>query len=207
MPKAVDWVFNRAVQLIAAWVVSVSLGAWQHFVKACTWPEIIVGSLAVFVLVAWSTKEFVHMPLRLRVRQWLDHSGFAVTTIPGDDFTFALTDNVRLTALITKRKDSNGIDIAIPGLKPSPDQAAVFKTWSSAQKEAFLRNIRMEFLRSGVQFTDLDLESGITLSERLVVNNHTTEVEFLRRLMFVRSSARLYLEILKDLSVSTEAIP
>ena len=66
--------------------------------------------------------------------------------------------------------------------------------------------VRLELLKYGVQFSNLVLEGeGVTFSDSVMVDSAFIGPEFLQRVLFVRSGARVYRELLNELYDASES--
>lgn len=133
-----------------------------------------------------------------RVRNWLDGTGFGIQTIQDEkEFHFAVTDNVGLRTNIWQIRAGQPITIVMSSLKPTTDQLAYFQSLDPSRQLDFWKPIRLELLKFRIGYTDLKLDGdGVAFSDQIMVSTTLTGVEFLNRVMFVRSAGRLYLELL-----------
>jgi hypothetical protein len=138
---------------------------------------------------------------RSKVRDWLDNSGYSIATIEdNNEFHFIMTDNVGFRASILQLKNGSPIQVVSPRHTASTEQIAVYQSLDPQSQKEFWRRVRLELLRYGVSFSNLRLEGdGVSFSESVAVSPSLDGREFLRRVLFVRSGARLYQELLLEL--------
>jgi hypothetical protein len=199
---ATKWLFSRAAQIVMTTILAAGTGIWQKLTKTSTWPEVILFGLVTFVCVLWILEKFWVLPLRWRLRQWLDDTGFNVKTVTTNEveFRFVLTDTIHLQTMIVQEKPDRPILIAAFRITPTDEQLAIFKGWPQEKKDAFWRRVKMEFMRYGINFSDLTLESpGVTLSTQIMPSRELTSLEFTSAVLHVRSGARLYNEYLSEI--------
>ena len=111
-----------------------------------------------------------------------------------------MTDAVGITTEILQTKLDSPVLIASPSHKATPEQVAAYSSLTAQRRGEFWRMVRLELVKYDVQFSNLVLEGeGVTFSDNVMVDNVFSGPEFLQRVLFVRSGARLYRELLKEL--------
>ena len=187
------------LQLMIALTVTSTVTVFALIGKYWNWPNAVVGSILLLCGVFYLTDRLGLGPtLKSRVRDWLDASNYDVRTIQDSNhFHFMMTDNIGLKTAILQVKPDSPISIVCPKIGPLPEQLAAYKALSSDQeRKAFWRTVRHELLKYGISFSDLKPDGeGVTFSDLVVVSPSFTSAEFLNRVMFVRSGARLYRDL------------
>ena len=90
--------------------------------------------------------------------------------------------------------------------KATPHQVAAFSALTPERRADFWRMVLLELLKYRVQFSNLILKGdGVTFTDSVMVDSAITGPEFLQRLSFVGSGARLYLELLLELYDASES--
>jgi hypothetical protein len=198
------------LRLVVGLAVTGTITTFAVVNKLWGWPNAVVGGLLLLCGTLYLMDRFgIGPPLKSRVRDWLDRSGYSIRTIDDDNaFHFVMTDNIGCVTDIFQVKADSPVSIVSGKHKATPEQLKAFKAMSPQQQWAFWRSVRLELLRYGVGFSDLTLEGeGVNFSDQFVVGRAISGPEFLRRLLFVRSGARLYQEILLGLSGCVEQSP
>jgi hypothetical protein len=163
------------------------------------WPNAIVGAVLLASGLTYLMDRFGLGPsTRSKVRNWIDRSGFSIKTVQDtNEFHFTLTDNIGLVTDILQIRSGGPIMMVSAHHKASPAQLTSFHALTPAEQYAFWRNVRLELLRYGTSFSSLTLEGeGVAFSDSVESDRGLTETDFLKRLLFVRSSGRLYWELL-----------
>ncbi len=176
-----------------------TVAAWALVNKYWTWPNALVGSVLLLSGTLYLMDRLgVGPSTRSRVRNWLDGSGFGIQTIQDEkEFHFAMIDNVGLRTNIWQIRAGQPITIVMSNLTATPEQLAYFQALDHNRQFEFWKRIRLELLRFRIAYTHLKLDGdGVSLSDQIVASRALTGVEFLSRVMFVRSAGRLYLELL-----------
>jgi len=199
-------------QLVVGVLVAGVIASIAVLTKAWSWPNAAVGAVLLVCGVMYLMDRFGFGPsTKSRVRDWLDSSGFGVQTVEDTfEFHFVMTDPVGLRTDIFQAKTDSPVVIVSAKHVASKSQLDTFKTLSDADQKQFWKNVKLELLRYGVQFSNLNLnEPGTDFSDTFVVSRTSTGTEFLKRVLFVRSGARLYQELLLELAAGpgNEAIP
>jgi len=142
-----------------------------------------------------------------RVRDWLDSLGFNIQTVQdANEFHFRMTDAVGITTEILQAKLDSPVLIASPFHKATPEQVAAYNSLTAQRRGEFWRMVRLELVKYGVQFSNLVLEDeGVTFSDNVMLDSAFSGPEFLQHVLFVRSAARLYRELLKELYDASES--
>jgi hypothetical protein len=167
--------------------------------KYWTWPNAVVGSVLLASGILYLMDRVGIGPsVKSRVRNWLDSSSFGIQTIQdANELHFVMTDNIGLRTDILQVKPDSPITIVSANHTGTPEQLVAFKALEKTQQDAFWRNVRLELLRYGIQFSNLSLEGkGVAFSVNVVIDRRLNASEFLQRILFVRSGARLYWELL-----------
>jgi hypothetical protein len=140
--------------------------------------------------------------IKSRVRDWLDSSSYSIQTVQdANEFHFVMVDPVGSRTDIFQVKADFPVMIVSRNHLATPEQLSTYQSLSNTDQQRFWNNIRLELLRYGVEFSDLTLEKpGTSFSDAVVVSRTTTAVEFLKRVLFVRSGARLYWGLLLELN-------
>ena len=206
-----EYVFKLVVTLAVTGTVTVVAVINKYW----TWPNAVVGGVLLLCGVLYLTDRFGIGPsLKSRVRDWLDSSGFDIRTVQNsNEFHFVMTDSIGLSTDIFKANSDAPINIISGKHLPTPQRLATFKALTKPQQDAFWKNIRLELLRYGISFSALTLEGeGVSFSDGVIAVPTLTGVEFLKRVLFVRTGARLYQELLAALddygqSSATETAP
>jgi hypothetical protein len=194
-------------QLVVGVGVTSAVAVYALIGKYWTWPNAIVGSVLLLSGVLYLMDRLGLGPsTKSRVREWLDDSAFSIQTIhDSNEFHFVMTDNLGLRTAIYQIKAGGPVAIASFNHLATPQQVKGFQALSPIQKTAFWKNVRLELLRYGVSFSDLALEgNGVTFSDNVMIGPGFSEADFLRRVLFVRSGARLYQELLLTLTEGAE---
>jgi hypothetical protein len=176
--------------------------------KNWTWPNAFVGGVLLLCgLLYLMEKLGIGPSTKSRVREWPDSSGFNIQTVrDANEFHFRTTDAVGITTDILQAKFDSPVIIASAHHRATPQQVAGFNALTPERRADFWRMVRLELLKYGVQFSNLVLEGdGVTFTESVMVDSAVTGPEFLQRLSFVRSGARLYLEFLLELYDASES--
>jgi len=115
-----------------------------------------------------------------------------------------MIDNVGFRTDIFQIKSGGPIAIASFKHVANPQQVKAFQSRGPAGQAAFWRTVRLELLRYGISFLDLKLDGdGVVFSDSVVVGRGFSGTELLQRMLFVRSGARLYQELLLELQDTT----
>jgi len=191
-----EYIFQIAVGVAVAATVAVS----AVIAKIWTWPNAIVGGVLLLCgLLYLMDRLGIGPSARTRVRNWLDDSGFPIQTVTDNNaMHFVLVDNVGLYTHIIQIKSGDPINIAMPNLRATDKQIEVFNSWDKDTQQEFWKKVRFELFRARILFTDLKLEEGIALSVQVGLAKTLTGVEFMREVVNVRSTGRLYLELLNE---------
>jgi hypothetical protein len=191
-------------------VVAVAVTSTVAFValinRLWPWPNAVLGGVLLLCGILYLLDRLGIGPsTKSRVRDWLDSSGYSIRTIhDSNEFHFVMTDNVGLRTSIIQADSHAPISVVSAGYTATPKQFAAFNGLDRSQQDRFWKNIRLELLRYRIAFSDLTLEGGgVALSDDMMVSRTLTGTEFLQRVLFVRSGARLYQELLAEL----DAIP
>lgn len=197
-----EYVFKLVVTVAITSTVAIAALANRLW----TWPNAVVGSVLLACGVVFLMDRLgVGPSLKSRVRDWLDGSSFDVKTIQDtNEIHYVVTDNIGMKTDIIQVKHGGPIEIISIKHTATPDQLAVYNKMNEPEKATFWRDIRLELLRYGLAFTDLRLDGdGVAFSDTLVAGSHVSSIDFLKRLLFVRSGARLYWELSNNLTHST----
>lgn len=146
---------------------------------------------------------------RSKVREWLDGSGYSIQTFDDqNEFHFVMTDNIGLRTSILQNKANSPIVVMSPRLTATATQLVAFNALSLEDKNKFWRDVRIEFLRRGISFSTLRMDGdGVAVSQTFMMGPGLNGPEFLQRVLFVRSTARLYWALLEDLSENKSLAP
>jgi hypothetical protein len=188
-----------AVNLVAAVMFTIAVAAWAIIQKYWSWPNAIVGAVLLASALFYLMDRFeLGRSLKSRVRDWLDSSGYAITKVDDTNVIhYRVTDNIKMITDVLQFKGDSPIHIATGHHLASAAQLATYNAMPPDKQQVFWRNVRLELLRYGIQFSDLKLDAeGVTFSEDVVPSRTLTATDFLQRLMFVRSAGRLYWELL-----------
>lgn len=199
--QAVDWLHGQATKIISTVVVAVGYIVWSIFKSSLEPPELVAFSLLVFVCLTWLADRFWHLPTQLRVRQWLDGTGFDVKTMPlnGAQFRYVLTDNLQIKTTIVQWKPAGPIEILALGIEPTPTQKAAIRSAPSEAEKTFWRHVKLELLRLGIQYSDLTLDNpGVTIFTRLPLSHELSDVDFLGAVLRIRSTTRYLIESMAE---------
>jgi hypothetical protein len=201
-----EWLF----QLVVGLGVAGTIAAAALINKYWTWPTAVVGAVLLLCELLYLMERLGIGPsTRSRVRDWLDSSSYSIQAVQDtNQFHFVMTDNVGIRTNIFQVKADSPVTIISPGHKASPEQLAAFNSLDQSHQRAFWRNVRLELLRYGVQFSNLTLDGeGVAFSDNVLVSRSLTGTEFLKRILFVRSGARLYQELLLTLHDAEQRLP
>ena len=191
------------LQLFVSGILGVGLAIWAYINRLWSLPNAIVGGVLLICGVFYLMDRFgLGQTLKSKVRDWLDGSGYGIQTVPdANHFHYRMTDNINMVTDILQSKSGAPILVASGHHKASPIQLAGFNQMLPVEQQAFSRNVRLELLRYGIAYSDLKLDGdGVAFSLSIVPSPSLTSTEFLDRLMFVRSAARLYWELLMELN-------
>lgn len=168
--------------------------------KLWTWPNAVVGGLLMLCSLLYLMDKIGLGPTpRMRIRNWLDDSGFGIQTVNDENaIHFVLVDNVGLYTHIMQVKHGDPINIGMPKLKPDGKQIAAFNALNDEEQQAIWKPIRLELLRNRIQYSDLNVTDGVLISFQIGMARTLTGVEFLREVTHVRTAGRLYLELLNE---------
>jgi hypothetical protein len=197
-------------QLVVGVGVTSAVAAFALVGKYWTWPNAIVGSVLLFSGALYLMDRLGLGPsTKSRVRDWLDHSSYAIQTIQDvNEFHFVMTDNVGMKTEIIQAKAGSQIVLATGRHTATSEQVQTFTAMSETQRQAFWKTVRLELLRYGASFTDLKLEAeGVAFSDNVAIGPSLNEADFLRRILFVRTAARLYWELLRELNRGGTVLP
>src|SRR6516164_8152126 len=193
-------------------VVGVGVASIIAFValvsKNWTWPNAFVGGVLLLCgLLYLMEKLGIGPSTKSRVRDWLDSLGFNIQTVQdANEFHFRMTDAVGITTEILQAKLDSPVLIASPFHKATPEQVAAYNSLTAQRRGEFWRMVRLELVKYGVQFSNLALEEeSVTFSDNVMIDSAFSGPEFLQRVLFVRSAARLYRELLKELYEASES--
>lgn len=195
---------SASICLSSSWRVTVTstVAIFALVNTLWTWPNAVVGGVLLLCGILYLMDRFGIGPsTKSRVRDWLDNSGYDIRTIHDSNaFHFVITDNVKLVTDILQVDSDGPITIISAKHKATPERIAAFNTMTKARQDAFWKSVRLELLRYGIPFSDLTLEGdGIAFSDNVMAGRTLTGIEFLKRVLFVRSGARLYWELLTAL--------
>ena len=194
-----EYLFKLVVGLAVTGTVTV----FAILNKYWGWPNAVVGGVLLLDGVLYLMDRLGIGPsLKSRVRDWLDSSGYNVRTIDdSNEFHFVMTDNVGTYTSVIRKASDSPILIVSPQHKATAEQLATFKAMPESERQKFWKAVRLELLHYRIPFSDLDLEGqGVEFSESIMPSAGLTVTEFLSRVLFVRSGARLYHELLADLN-------
>ncbi len=195
-------------KLVVAVAVTSTVAIFALINRLWTWPNAVVGGILLLCGIIYLMDRLgVGPSSKSRVRDWLDGSGYSIRTIhDSNEFHFVMTDNVGLTTSILQAGSHAPISIISAKHLPTPKQLAAFNSLDKLQQDRFWKNIRLELLRYRIAFSNLTLEGeGVALSDDVMVGRTFTGTEFLQRVLFVRSGARLYQELLRELDAVPQA--
>ena len=176
--------------------------------KNWTWPNAFVGGVLLLCgLLYLMEKLGIGPSTKSRVRDWLDSLGFNIQTVQdANEFHFRMTDAVGITTEILQAKLDSPVLIASPFHKATPEQVAAYNSLTAQRRGEFWRMVRLELVKYGVRFSNLVLEGeGVTFSDKVMIDSAFSGPEFLQRVLSVRSAARLYRELLKELYEASES--
>jgi hypothetical protein len=197
-------------KLVVGLAVTGTITAFALINKYWSWPNAVVGGVMLLGGVLYLMDRLGIGPsLKSRVRDWLDSSGYNIRTIEdSNEFHFTLTDPVGIVTDVLQMKPNSPVLIVSAGHKAAAPQLATFKGKSEADQQGFWRSVRLELLRYRISFSDLTLEGeGVSFSESVMPSSGLSGTEFLKRVLFVRSAARLYWELLANLNPVIQPIP
>jgi len=189
-------------QLVVGLTVTATVAILALINKYWTWPNAIVGSALLMCAVLYLMEKLGIGPsLKSRIRDWLDNSAFAIQTIQDkNECHFVMTDNIGIKTDIIQVKVGGPVALATAGHKATAQQLATFNAMSEERRQHFWKMVRLELLRYGVSFSDLKLDAeGVTFSDTLAIGPSLNEADFLRKMLTVRTVARLYWELLREL--------
>ena len=193
-----EYLFQTAVGVTVTATITVAAIIGKYW----NWPNAVVGAVlllsgSVYLL----AKLGVGFSIKARVRDWLDSSGYSIRTVSdSNEFHFVMTDSVGMQTEVIQAKAGDPILIVVANNKASPQQLAAFDALSTEHQISFWKGVRLELLKYGAQFSKLILDgNGVTFSESIPVGRGLTSTEFLNRVLFVRTEARLYWELLLSL--------
>jgi hypothetical protein len=196
------------MQLVVVVTVTAATAMYALVKKYWNWPTAVVYSV-LLTAGSWylTDKLGLGISTKSKIRNWLDESGFPVQTIQDtNDLHFVVTDPLGIKTTIIQVKKGGPLGIAAARLIPTSEQKAVYDKMTVAQQYEFWKRPRLELMKYGISFTNLTLgDEGVTLSDQIIVGKDFTGVEFMRRVLFVRSAARMYFEFLTELK-ETEPI-
>jgi hypothetical protein len=198
------------LQLVVGVSVTATVAVVALVYKLWNWPNAIVGGVLLLCGALYLMDRLGIGPsLKSRVRDWLDSSGYSIQTIQdSNEFHFIMTDNVGIVTDILQLTANSPILIVSAKHKATPEQLAAFNAKPVPEQGEFWKNVRLELLRYGIQFSTLCLDGdGVSFSENVFPSQSLTSTEFLKRLLFVRSGARLYWELLGSLYNDTPSSP
>ena len=126
--------------------------------KYWTWPNAIVGGGLLLCGVLYLMDRFGIGPsLRSRVREWLDSSGFPIQKVDDANvFHYRVTDGIGMVTDILQLKSDSPIIIATGHHKASAAQLATYNALTPERQQAFWKGVRMELLRYGIAFSELE---------------------------------------------------
>lgn len=167
------------------------------------WPTAIVYGI-LLVCALWWLKDRLELgqaALRDRIRGWMDKGGFSVQNIEDEKaiFHFALTDKTLLRINVLQPAKTKQLTIAAFALCATDYQKGSFGKLSAQEQRAFWKRVRLELLRYGIAYSDLTLD-GVTLFDVMVASKSLTDVDLMNRIRFVWGGAKLYGELLMELS-------
>lgn len=170
------------------------------------WPTAIVYGI-LLVCALWWLKDRLELgqpALRDRIREWLDKGGFSVQNIVDNTsvFHFVLTDNAYLRINVFQVANTKQLTIAAFALSATSYQKDSYGRLSAQEQRDFWKRVRLELLRYGIGYNSLTLD-GVTLFALMVASKSLTDVDFMNRVRFVWGGARLYGELLTELSGPT----
>jgi hypothetical protein len=189
-------------QLIVGIAVTGTIATIALVTKVWNWPNAVVGGVLLLCGTMYVMERLgVGPSIKSRVRDWLDSSGYSIQTVQDIyAFHFVMTDNVGFRTDVFQVKSESPITIMSAKHTATQQQVAVFNSLARPEQFRFWQRVRIELLRYGVQFSNLTLEGeGVNFSDDFVIGRASTGTEFLRRVLFVRSGARLYQELLLEL--------
>jgi hypothetical protein len=139
--------------------------------KIWSWPNAVVGGLLLLCSILYLMDRLGIGPsLKSRVRDWLDNSGYSIKTIhDSNEFHFVMVDNVGIVTDILQNTPSSPIFIASAKHKANQAQLDAFNRMNEEERRSFWKNVRIELLRYGIEYSDLALDGeGVTLSDALI---------------------------------------
>lgn len=194
-------VHEYTLKLAVGLAVTSTITVFAIISKIWNWPNAVVGAILLLCGILFLMDRLGIGPsLKSRVRDWLDSTSFGVTTVQdSNEFHFRMTDNVGIVADIWQPKPDYSIVIMSGHHKATSQQLGVFNAMAKQAQDTFWKNVRLELLRYGISFSNLALDGdGVALSTTITPS--LSSDDFLKALLFVRSGARLYWELLGNLN-------
>ena len=135
-----------------------------------------------------------------KITEWVDAFGLARQKLSDPSFRFAykVVAQTNVPVLVIRTKDHDHYLTLISNVGFTPEQKTLFDNLSEPQKEAFIREIRLEAAKAKIA-TSLDRQSSLwTIERRVPITPQLTEADLLDNLGEVNYSALILIDTMAD---------
>lgn len=197
MPNwAPDFLSEAAFQVILTLAVAVVIAALEKLRKKSTWALTAIYFLVSLTCMTFLMDRFWKPSDRVQIRSWLDNSGFKITTKTNEqaEFYFVAEDTGGINANVYKQVGKPYIVFDVK-MVSSDEERGLIKALSAQQRALMFTSLRASLIQFGVSYSGADGDLA-QVGLQHIVSAGVAEVEFMRHLLFIRSAATLYRNLL-----------
>ncbi len=193
MPNwAPDFFSETWFQVVVALLVAVVVAGIEKLRKKTSWATVSIYFLVSLTCMTVLMDRYWQPSTKVRVRSWLDNTGFKITTKqePAASFYFVAEDPAAINANVYQSKESSFLFFQV-NIVLSNEEQGMIRALTPEQHALFIVRLRMHLLQFGVSYEGLTgALDRVVLQE--VVSPDIAEVEFVRDLAFIRLAATLF---------------
>ena len=196
-------VFRSAVfEIIAVGIAAAVLAMWGYIAQLWPLQSAILYGLVAFTCLVLLRDRFWQASDNIRVKSWLEATGFSVQTRSREDqnvnFSYVVTDPQGVRVNVYQPRNTHMVVMQVAMIMP-PDVMGIFKALTPPARHRFISNVKHELLRIGIGFDNADTLEPLLLTNQIVITRDTSEIEFLRGVFDVRNAGKLYAVLTDEL--------